>query len=118
MTKKVMSLALLVASVFTFTNAFAELQIEKIPLDHPTWSGVDFVQLHVDGYDIDVPVGNIERKNELYYIKKALAGDKTALEIVLADKDEKWFFVGITQPLWLHITKDGFHLVQYLEGEK
>lgn len=93
------------------------IQVEAIPTDSIIWNGVEFVELVVDGYHIQVPVGNIERKNELYLIKRAMQGDGAAREMLLGDKPDHWFFVGIQRPLWLKITKDNFTLIDPNDGE-
>lgn len=67
---------------------------------------VDYATVTINGEEIEFPVGNKERREEVFYLKKALNGDKEAREVFLGGKDEKWFFIGEESAKWLKITKD------------
>ena len=45
-------------------------------------------------------------KNDLYYIKKAIGGDRQAREVILGLSDERRFFIGKESPRWLTISTD------------
>ncbi len=80
-------------SAFTHSVANAEL------------AGVKHVRIEVNGASYSVPVGNEEREQDLYMIKKALSGDTIAREMFLGEKDERYFFIGSDSPLWLRIDR-------------
>lgn len=71
------------------------------------FDGVERVRITVGSKDYLVPVGNNDRRNDLFYIKKALNGDKEAREVFLAGEDERAFFIGDYKPSWLVISKTG-----------
>jgi len=73
--------------------------------------GVDYAELVVNGETISFPVGNDERKHDVYYLKKALAGDAIAREIFLGGQEEVWFFIGEGEAKWLKVTRTGEEIV-------
>lgn len=81
------------------TNAFARID------------GVEYAELSIGGQAIEFPIGNDERKADIYYLKKALNGDNEAREIFLGGGDERLFFVGDDTPRWLKITKTSEELL-------
>ena len=69
--------------------------------------GIPYVEIEVKGETYEVPVINAEAKNELYYLKKALGGDKMARQIFLGGKDERTYFLGDGDFYgWLRLTAD------------
>ena len=66
-----------------------------------TFSGVDMQKVTIQGRVYEVPVGNEQRKNDIYYLKKAMNGDKEALEIFLGGSEQRIFYIGQHSPLWL-----------------
>lgn len=87
--------SLLVAAFLLTAASISNAQIQ----------GVEYASIHVDGKDYTFPIGNNERKNDVYYLKKALDGDKHAREIFMGESETKWFFIGENSPLWLKMTK-------------
>ena len=69
--------------------------------------GVQYINLKVNGKVYDVPVGNKEQSQELYFIKKALNGDKEALEILIGDQEKSIIWIGDEKPRWLILHKEG-----------
>ena len=69
------------------------------------------VELAVNGKTYECPVGNKERKSELFYILKALNGDREARQVLLGDQDEYAFFIGKHEPAWLRLTKDSEEVI-------
>ena len=68
-------------------------------------SGIEYTTLNIGGTEVECPVGNVTRKNELYMIKRALAGDEIAREMVMDGKDEILYYCGDDeQKTWVHIT--------------
>ena len=67
--------------------------------------GVEKCSLVINGHELSVVVGNKDRRDDIYYLKKALAGDIFAREIFLQGKKERWFFIGDDAPLWLVVTE-------------
>lgn len=70
---------------------------------------VDLVRkasIEVNGKEYSFPVGNGERPNEVYLLKKAIRGDKEALEMIMQGKDEQFFYIGDDHPRWLVIKQD------------
>ena len=73
---------------------------------------VEYATLEINGKQYEVPLANNQYKNDVYFLKRALNGDEEAREILLANKDEKLFYIGDTSPLWLRITKDKFEVLE------
>lgn len=74
--------------------------------------GVEKAELQFDGKTYVFPVGTLDRKQEIYLINKAMLGDEIALDMLLGTSEEKWFFIGMEKPLWLHITRNGMKIVE------
>lgn len=55
--------------------------------------------------EYEVPIGSKDRQNDLFYIKKALNGDREAREMFLGGEDERIFYIGEHSAKWLTITK-------------
>ena len=91
------------ASAFLVSVANAEVNI---------FEGIEMATIEVSGKEYTFPVGDIDRKNDIYYLKKGLAGDKAALEMFLGGAKEKWFYIGIDTPLWLKVTKDKAEVIK------
>lgn len=73
----------------------------------------DYIEFTINGRVYNVPIPNTETKNTFYYIKKALAGDQIARELVLGGCDKKQFFIGdVGLVRWLTITKDSESVVE------
>jgi hypothetical protein len=69
--------------------------------------GVQYTTLTINDASYEVPLANDEYKKDLYWLKKAIKGDKEALEIFLGNDDERIFFIGDTSPRWLIVQKNG-----------
>lgn len=70
-------------------------------------SGVDWLNLPINGTDYEVPLYNDDAKAEFYLVYKALHGDEEARDVVLGGKLEKLIFIGDgDRVLWLHMTKN------------
>ena len=77
------------------------------------FSGVDIQKILINGEVYEVPVGNEQRKNDIYYLKKAINGDKEALEIFLGGFSTRLFFIGKETPLWLRVDdKFNFEIIK------
>ena len=73
--------------------------------------GVEYTTLNVQGVEHECIIGNPTRKSEILIIKKALAGDKDAREILLAGNKDYWYFIGSEKPIWLKITEDSEEII-------
>jgi hypothetical protein len=89
----------LLISIAICTSGWAQL-----PCEH--------VDIKVHGVTYTVPVGNNARKNDLYYLKKALKGDEDARDVFLGGEKERWFGIGEETPLWIKVTKDDEEVVK------
>jgi len=74
--------------------------------------GVDYAELEVGGQVYDCPIGNKERRSDMYFIKKAIKGDMEALEVILGismtdDGNFTYYCGDDTGHRWLTITPDG-----------
>lgn len=76
--------------------------------------GIPYTDLVVDGTTYSVPIGNREYRDKIYYVKKAIAGDRDAREIVLGGKWREAIFIGDDKPLWLFVTADD----EWVQGVK
>ena len=56
-----------------------------------------------NGNTYEFPLGDAERKSEIYYMKKALAGDKVAQDLFMEGKPQKWIFIGKEYPIWVKL---------------
>ena len=79
-------------------------------------TGVATAEINVNGKTYIFPVGNNDRKADVYYLKKALKGDKEALEVFLGDQESRIFYVGSETPLWLLVSKDGTFEIKEIIG--
>lgn len=70
------------------------------------FDGIEMATVSVNGEDVTFPLGNTERKQDAYYLKKAVKGDQEALEIFLGGQDERHFYIGLESPRWLIVRKD------------
>jgi len=48
----------------------------------------------------------------MYYLKKALDGDKQAREILLGNNQERYIYIGDETPLWLVLSYHGARVVE------
>lgn len=85
--------------VFVTSTALAQL-----PCEH--------VEIKVNGVTYSIPIGNEKRRNEIYYLKKALAGDKDACEMFLAGQKERWYGIGDEEVLWLRVTENSEEVIK------
>lgn len=99
----------LITTLFVLTAVLLFIPLAKAT---DAFEGIDFVDIVIKDTHYSVPVGNLDRKNEIYYIKKALEGDKVAREIFLGGQKERLFFIGIETPLWLKITENSQEVVK------
>ena len=72
---------------------------------------VEKATLTIHGKEITFPIGNVERKQDVYLLKRALAGDNEAREMFLGGNKDKWFFVGTESPVWLKVSLTGEEIV-------
>ncbi len=75
------------------------------------FEGIEMATITVKGKEVTFPIANDERKNQIYYLKKSLNGDKEAREIFMGGEKEKWFFIGKHTPLWLKVTEDDVEII-------
>lgn len=78
--------------------------------------GIPNIDLEINGVLYKVPAANKDYEQDLYMLKKALKGDRDALEILLKGKDECLFYIGNESPKWLLITKNEFKILN--DGER
>ena len=64
-------------------------------------------ELEINGQVYVFPVGVKEREMDVFWLKKAVGGDKDALEMFLGGMDERLFYVGDDTPVWLRVKNDG-----------
>lgn len=67
---------------------------------------VEYTNLIIKGVEYQVPIANNNRKNDLYFLKKALSGDKDAREIFLGGLDKRYFPIGDTKVIWLVVDQE------------
>lgn len=96
---KLLILSLLLLS----TPGYAEINI---------FDGLEMATINVNGEEITFPVGDSDRRSRIYFLKKALDGDKYAMDTFLGGKSEEWFFIGRDIPLWLHIINGKVEIVK------
>lgn len=77
---------------------------KSIGLKNDPWLGIPMTVLNVGGIDYEFPTGDVERKMSIYFIRKAMNGDREALDTFLGSADKKYFFVGKETPLWLVVS--------------
>lgn len=67
--------------------------------------GIPYLEVEIKGKKYEVPAINAEAKNDLYYLKKALAGDAAAREVFLGGQDKRAYFIGDGDAYrWLYVT--------------
>ena len=69
--------------------------------------GVDYTDLLINGIVYQVPKANKDYIQELYYLKKALSGDKDALDIFVGQGEYRDFFIGDETSRWVRVYKEG-----------
>ena len=74
--------------------------------------GVQYAEVVINGNPVHFPIGNDERKNDVFYLKKALNGDKEAREIFLGGQKERMFFIGEYEPLWLKVSESSEEIIK------
>ena len=67
------------------------------------FDGVQIQTIIVEGKSYEVPVGNEERKNDIYYLKKAMKHDQEALDMFLGGEPSRLFYIGKEEPLWIDV---------------
>lgn len=97
-----------------FIAASLALLLLSTPLDAAVgaFDNIEFATIEVKGEEIRFPIGNKERKQEVYYLKKALRGDMEAREVFMGGAKEKFFFVGVETPLWLKMTESDVEIIK------
>ena len=104
----------LTALIFTALASVSTLSHAREGYD--PFDGVEHATITVNGEDIRFPIGLDEsgqsRKMDVYILKKALGGDKDAMDMFMDGKEERWFFIGRETPLWLRVTKEGCKIVK------
>lgn len=75
-------------------------------------AGVEMVDITVNGETVSVPIGNNQRRGEIYLLKKALKGDKDAREVFMGGENPKFYYIGADSPLWLKMDSDSEEIVK------
>lgn len=92
----------IVLTAILFVSAFIVTQNECLAID-----GVEKAEIKVNGVVYTFPVGDMERKSDIYYLKKYLdEGDKTALSMFLGTQPTRMFYIGDDEPLWLLVSEE------------
>lgn len=91
---------LFAASLLTLVSISSSYAVEA-------FEGIDIQKIVVSGQVYEVPVGNRDRKDDIYYIKKAMKGDREALEMFLGGNDSRIFYIGKESPVWLYADING-----------
>lgn len=73
--------------------------------------GVEKATLNINGQDYTFPVGDVDRKTDIYYLKLALKGDEVAKEMFMKGKDEQMFYIGDDYPLWLKVKENSMEVI-------
>lgn len=89
--------------VATLSSANASEVGDKIRAN--PWHGIEMAKIGLHGQSYEFPVGDAERKADIYFLKLALAGDKVALDVFLGGADTKWFYIGKDSALWLKVKR-------------
>lgn len=82
------------------------------------FEGVEMGEISLEGKSYVFPIvpedGKVYAvsKNDLYYIKKAIEGDKIAYEVLLGPNQKREFFIGLETPLWLVVTDSKMEVVK------
>lgn len=75
--------------------------------------GAEYVRFEVDGKTYEAPIPNNKTRDDFYYAKKAIAGDRLAREILLGGRQKRYFFIGdVGVTRWLVITLDGQEIIE------
>ena len=77
------------------------------PLSFAKIEYVDYTTLEINCKSYEVPKANKDYVAELYWLKKALSGDKEALEIFVGNGPHRDFFIGDEHSRWVRVYKDG-----------
>src|SRR3990167_9993050 len=91
---------LFAASLLTLVSISSSYAVEA-------FEGIDIQKIVVSGQVYEVPVGNKDRKDDIFYIKKAMKGDREALEMFLGGNDSRIFYIGKESPVWLYADING-----------
>lgn len=68
---------------------------------------INYIELEVNGVKYEVPDANKEYRQEIYYLKKALGGDREAIEVLVGTKEYATLWIGDLEPRWLRLYRDG-----------
>ena len=99
--------------IFTILAAsYILIQSNQAIAEINIFEGIEMATLEINGENITFPIGDTTRKNDIYYLKKALKGDQDAMDMFLGGSNERWFFVGIETPLWLRVDKSGAKVIK------
>lgn len=101
---------MLMVSLFVMMVGLSSTDIARAET-YNVFDHVEKASLTVNGKEITFPIGNVERKQDIFLLKKALGGDKDARELFLSGSQDKWFFVGTETPIWLHVMQNSEELV-------
>lgn len=63
--------------------------------------------LEINGTTYTFPVGDKEREMDTYWLKKAVGGDREALDMFLGGADERLLYIGDDLPAWLLVKRNG-----------
>lgn len=83
------------------------LTLSAIPAKAGGIDKIGYIEIEVNGKKYEVPDANIEYRQKIYFLKRALKGDKDALDIILSGKETGWVFIGDLEPLWVKLDKNG-----------
>ncbi len=99
-------LSLILALMICATNAYA-------------LKGSEYVKFKINGKSYLAPVPNKDVKNDFFYLRRALAGDKLAREFLLGEKEEKFIFIGdVAVNRWVRLTQNDVKVIEYNIGDK
>ena len=68
--------------------------------------GVEKTTLNVSGKEYVFPIGDTQRKQDIFFLKKALNGDSEAMDMFLGLDNKRLFYIGDEKPVWLSVTKE------------
>src|SRR3990167_4825126 len=69
--------------------------------------GLNYLTIEIGGITYEVPDANQEYRQRIYYLKKAIGGDRDAVDILVGNRDYEFVYIGDSTPRWAKVTKDG-----------
>lgn len=87
------------------------LVILAMALSISTAEAVDLVKkasLEIDGKTYEFPISvDKQREMDIYWLRKAINGDKDALNMFLGGLDERLFYIGDEKAAWVRVQSNG-----------